>query len=84
MFQLESLGYFFDKSLNVWRREDYTNIGYNDGDEAEERLAGIMNGIHDRCAEVADEYGSPGNYVLGANIAGFIRVAEAMRAFGVV
>ena len=50
----------------------------------EERLAGIMNGIHDRCAEVADEYGSPGNYVLGANIAGFIRVAEAMRAFGVV
>ncbi|MDP1840394.1 MAG: NADP-specific glutamate dehydrogenase [Reyranella sp.] len=50
----------------------------------EERLAVIMNGIHDRCAEVADEYGSPGNYVLGANIAGFIRVAEAMRAFGVV
>ncbi len=50
----------------------------------EERLAIIMNGIHDRCAEVADEYGSPGNYVLGANIAGFIRVAEAMRAFGVV
>ena len=44
----------------------------------------IMNGIHDHCAEVADEYGSPGNYVLGANIAGFIRVAEAMRAFGVV
>jgi hypothetical protein len=42
MFQLESLGYFFDKSLNVWRREDYTNIGYNDGDEAEERLAGII------------------------------------------
>jgi glutamate dehydrogenase (NADP+) len=50
----------------------------------EEKLATIMNGIHDRCAEVADEYGSPGNYVLGANIAGFIRVAEAMRAFGVV
>ena len=50
----------------------------------EERLATIMNGIHDRCAEVADEYGSPGNYVLGANIAGFIRVAEAMRAFGVI
>ena len=50
----------------------------------EERLATIMNGIHDRCADVADEYGSPGNYVLGANIAGFIRVAEAMRAFGVI
>lgn len=50
----------------------------------EERLAIIMRGIHDRCADVADEYGSPGNYVLGANIAGFIRVAEAMRAFGVI
>jgi glutamate dehydrogenase (NADP+) len=50
----------------------------------EERLAAIMRGIHDRCAETADEYGTPGNYVLGANIAGFIRVAEAMRAFGVV
>jgi glutamate dehydrogenase (NADP+) len=50
----------------------------------EERLAAIMHGIHDRCAETAEEYGSPGNYVLGANIAGFIRVAEAMRALGVV
>ena len=47
MFQLESLGYFFDKSLNVWRREDYTNIGYNDGDEAEERLAGIIRDAKD-------------------------------------
>ncbi len=50
----------------------------------EQRLATIMHGIHDRCAETAEEYGSPGNYVLGANIAGFIRVAEAMRAMGVV
>jgi len=50
----------------------------------EERLATIMHNIHDRCAEMADTYGSPGNYVLGANIAGFIRVAEAMRALGVV
>ncbi len=50
----------------------------------ETRLAGIMRGIHDRCAETACEYGAPGNYVLGANIAGFVRVAEAMRALGVV
>ncbi len=50
----------------------------------EKRLATIMNGIHDRCAEMAEEYGAPGNYVLGANVAGFIRVAEAMRALGVV
>jgi glutamate dehydrogenase (NADP+) len=50
----------------------------------EERLAAIMRSIHDRCAETADEYGTPANYVLGANIAGFIRVAEAMRALGIV
>ncbi|MBN9585391.1 MAG: glutamate dehydrogenase [Afipia sp. 62-7] len=50
----------------------------------EARLATIMHNIHDRCAEMADTYGSPGNYVLGANIAGFIRVAEAMRALGIV
>jgi len=53
-------------------------------ESTEQRLAAIMHGIHDRCAETADEYGSPGNYVLGANIAGFIRVAEAMRALGIV
>jgi glutamate dehydrogenase (NADP+) len=50
----------------------------------EERLAAIMHSIHDRCAETAEEYGKPGNYVVGANIAGFIRVAEAMQALGVV
>lgn len=50
----------------------------------EERLTDIMVGIHDRCATTADEYGSPGNYVLGANIAGFVQVADAMLAHGVV
>ncbi|MCC6889023.1 MAG: NADP-specific glutamate dehydrogenase [Hyphomicrobiales bacterium] len=50
----------------------------------EARLAAIMHSIHDRCAEMADTYGAPGNYVLGANVAGFIRVAEAMRALGIV
>ncbi len=43
-----------------------------------------MRDIHDRCAETAEEYGSPGDYVLGANIAGFLRVAKAMAAFGLV
>jgi glutamate dehydrogenase (NADP+) len=43
-----------------------------------------MHNIHDLCAETADEYGAPGDYVLGANIAGFVRVAEAMRSLGVV
>lgn len=53
-------------------------------EHTEERLAGIMARIHDRCAETAEEYGAPGNYVLGANIAGFTRVADAMLALGVV
>lgn len=53
-------------------------------EQTEARLASIMRGIHDRCAETAEEYGAPGDYVLGANIAGFVRVAEAMRAFGVI
>lgn len=50
----------------------------------ETRLAGIMRSIHDRCAETAEDYGLPGNYVAGANIAGFERVADAMEALGVV
>ncbi len=53
-------------------------------EETEEKLAEIMRSIHDRCASTAEEYGMPGNYVAGANIAGFIRVAEAMRALGVI
>lgn len=53
-------------------------------EQTEARLAGIMHNIHDSCAETAAEYGAPGDYVLGANIAGFVRVAEAMRALGVI
>ncbi len=50
----------------------------------EERLGEIMRNIHERCAEAAEEYGSPGNYVVGANAVGFIRVADAMIALGVI
>lgn len=50
----------------------------------ERRLAGIMHAIHDRCLTTADEYGAPGSYVVGANIAGFTKVADAMLALGVV
>lgn len=53
-------------------------------EQTEQRLAQIMKSIHDRCAETAEEYGAPGDYVLGANIAGFVRVAEAMRMLGVI
>jgi len=50
----------------------------------ERRLKEIMESIHDNCYATAEEYGFPGNYVVGSNIAGFIRVAEAMLAFGVI
>ena len=51
---------------------------------SEERLTELMKDIHKRVAETAEEYGEPDNLVLGANIAGFLRVAEAMHAFGLV
>lgn len=50
----------------------------------ERRLTEIMVGIHDRCAATAEEYGVPGNYVAGANIAGFVKVADAMLAQGLI
>jgi len=53
-------------------------------EQTEARLAAIMRGIHDSCYQTAEEYGAPGDYVLGANIAGFVRVAEAMRMLGVI
>ncbi len=53
-------------------------------DDTEQRLAAIMHSIHDRCLATADQYDAPGNYVVGANVAGFIKVADAMLALGVV
>ena len=50
----------------------------------EERLRKVMASIHERCACTAEEYGKPGDYVVGANIAGFTRVADAMLAMGVI
>jgi glutamate dehydrogenase (NADP+) len=50
----------------------------------EQRLTEIMVAIHQRCVETADEYGQPGNYVSGANIAGFVKVADAVLALGVI
>ncbi|MGK5094240.1 NADP-specific glutamate dehydrogenase [Deltaproteobacteria bacterium TL4] len=50
----------------------------------EERLQQIMRNIHQNCLEAADEFGSPGNYVVGANIAGFKKVANAMLAMGLI
>ncbi len=52
--------------------------------EVEERLRKIMQHIHRECLAASEEYGTPGNYVNGANIAGFVKVAEAMMDQGVV
>jgi|KBSSwiStaDraftv2_1062776.scaffolds.fasta_scaffold13922677_1 glutamate dehydrogenase (NADP+) len=45
---------------------------------------GLHEALHDRCLVTADEYGQPGSYVAGANIAGLTRVADAMPALGQV
>ena len=43
-----------------------------------------MEGIFEKCDSASKEYGKEGNYVMGANIAGFQKVAEAMMAHGIV
>ena len=53
-------------------------------EEVDTKLHGIMDGIYDQCKGASDQYGAKGNLVAGANIAGFVRVAEAMLAHGVV
>ncbi|MFW5802649.1 MAG: NADP-specific glutamate dehydrogenase [Verrucomicrobiota bacterium] len=53
-------------------------------EEVDERLRGIMKAIHDSAFSASEEYGQTGNYVLGANIAGFVKVADAMLDQGVV
>ncbi|MBC2587028.1 NADP-specific glutamate dehydrogenase [Rhodococcus aetherivorans] len=53
-------------------------------DYTDERLAGIMRDIHQNCVDTAAEYGKPGDYIHGANIAGFVKVADAMFALGVI
>jgi glutamate dehydrogenase (NADP+) len=53
-------------------------------EEVDSRLQSIMKAIHSSCLEAAVKYGRPGNYVDGANIAGFLKVADAMLDQGVV
>jgi glutamate dehydrogenase (NADP+) len=53
-------------------------------DHSESRLREIMRDIHARCLLAADEYGMPGDYVAGANIDGFRRVADAMLSLGLI
>lgn len=53
-------------------------------EEVDNKLQDIMKNIHDTCLAAANEYGKPGNYMVGANIAGFLKVANAMKAQGVI
>ncbi len=53
-------------------------------EEVDQRLHNIMINIHENCRATAEKYGTPGNYVNGANIAGFLKVAKAMMAQGLV
>ena len=52
-------------------------------EEVDRKLHGIMKSIHTACVQASDKYGTPGNYVNGANIAGFIKVADAMLDQGI-
>ncbi|HOH49294.1 MAG TPA: NADP-specific glutamate dehydrogenase [Candidatus Hydrogenedentes bacterium] len=53
-------------------------------EEVDSRLKDIMAAIHSQASTAAEAYGTPGNYVAGANIAGFVKVADAMLAQGLV
>jgi len=53
-------------------------------EEVDAKLHGIMKSIHTAAKETAEEYGSPSNYVNGANIAGFIKIADSMMDQGIV
>ncbi len=62
-----------NRMLLTWSREEVDN-----------RLKVIMRNIHQQCLDTAQKYGQPGNYRVGANIAGFIRVVNAMQDQGLI
>jgi len=53
-------------------------------EEVDARLRLIMKSIHSACVTTAERFGTPGNYVNGANIAGFLKVADSMMDQGIV
>ena len=53
-------------------------------EEVDAKLHHIMKCIHEACVDTAQRFGTPGNYVNGANIAGFLKVADAMMDQGLV
>lgn len=60
----------------TWERWSFKDV--------DDKLKNVMKDIHRNCAHYAKAYNAPGNYVIGANIAGFLRVAEAMKSHGLV
>ena len=60
------------------------SIIIKDAEEVDEKLHEIMKNIFKASKEAAEEYGAPGNYVIGANIAGFLKVADAMMSQGII
>ena len=57
---------------------------YHTFEEVDAKLEHIMKNIFKNCKEASDKYGFPGNYVLGANSAAFLKLAEALKAQGIV
>jgi glutamate dehydrogenase (NADP+) len=53
-------------------------------EEVDAKLLWIMQSIHSACLNAAETYGKKGDYLAGANIAGFVKVANAMLAYGIV
>lgn len=68
-------------ALEMQQNAARTSWGFADTDQ---RLHAIMDNIFETCRDTAEEYGMPGNYVAGANIAGFIKVADAVLAQGLI
>lgn len=57
---------------------------YWSSEEVDQKLHTIMKNIHMQCLDAAEKYGKKGDYLMGANIAGFVKVAKAMLAYGIV
>jgi len=64
--------------------EQNASLSKWDFDYTEQRLKKIMQNIFQNCKQTAEEFGSPQNYVMGANIAGFKKVADAMLDLGII
>jgi glutamate dehydrogenase (NADP+) len=63
--------------------QNYSGMSWT-AEKVDSSLREIMKHIHETALATAKEYNKPGNYLIGANIAGFLKVAKAMQAQGVV